>query len=550
MAESADYLLLLDHKTLLSVSNSQVEWVKSGGATEDELHITPWLRQSKLTPPKQGDIRLESISEKTRRDIRVKFRSNERVFKVEFLLGRISDHPETSSFGPVIFIDPLLEIGERSGDPAGEHISLVQALMEKQRRQTFRENHKQSSSAERIRSFRRLQNRVDTVTRSTPFRIGLFLTILITISMIGIMLFEPGNNDQFATLWDSLWYSIVTVTTVGYGDKSPITLGGKLVGLVLMGLGVVVLAAITGQIASFFVDLHMRRREGLVNLKNIKNHFIICGWRKELEKVLDGILSVNPQIDVSDLVLINNVEKDQLQPLFDNPRYSKIKYINGDYIQAETLHRASIENAARVMVLADFSQNYSQQEVDSRTVMTVLTIESLNKQVYVVAELLDAKFEKFLKLANCDEIILSREYAKQIIANASSASGVSHVIGDLLDTDDGQGLRSREIPEEYFGRSFGDLFDFFNQKYGDITIGVLENTGNFYKRKREALNEAQMTPDISRLVENLQTVKQLVPNNSVLNPGRNYRVQRYSRAIVVEARFQELEQKAATEETV
>jgi voltage-gated potassium channel len=255
--------------------------------------------------------------------------------------------------------------------------------------------------------------------------------------------------------------------------------------------------------------------------------------------VLDGILSVNPGIDVSDLVLVNHVDKELLQPIFDNPRYSKIKYLHGDFIQAEVLQKASVETASRVMVLADFSAEYSMQEVDSRTVMTVLTIESLNRQIYVVAELLDPKFEKFLKLANCDEIILSREYSKLIIANASSASGVSHVIGDLLSTEDGQGLRSRDIPAEYFGKSFGDLFDHLNQRFGDIAIGLLENTGNFYQRKREALSEAQMTPDISRLVENLKSVKQLIPNHSVLNPGRDYPVKSHSRAIVVEARFHE-----------
>ena len=50
-----------------------------------------------------------------------------------------------------------------------------------------------------------------------------------------------------------------------------------------------------------------------------------------------------------------------------------------------------------------------------------------------------------------------------------------------------------------------------------ILIGLLENTGNFYARKKEALNEAQKTADISRLVGNLQTVKELKANTPVLN---------------------------------
>jgi len=388
-------------------------------------------------------------------------------------------------------------------------------------------------------------NRLTRMLSAVETRVALFLLFLVIVSMIGIISFEDGLNSSFENLWDTFWYSIVTITTVGYGDKTPITVGGKIVGLVLMGMGVIVMAAVTGQIASFLVEQQMRRREGLLKLKNLQNHFIMCGWRRELDRVIEGILAVNPEYQVEDIVLINNVGHEAMQPIINNPQFNGIQYINGDYIEEETLRRANIHRAGRVMILADFAQNYSQQEVDSRTVMAVLTIESLTKQVYVAAELLDDKFEKYLKLANCDEIILSREYSKMILANASSASGVSHVLLDLLSPKHGQGLESRKIPEWLIGEPFGRVCDYFNASYGSICIGLLENTGNFYTRKKEALNEAQMTPDISKLVENLKTVKQLIPNNPVINPGRDYTVRKNSKAIVIELSVQKaLEVKA------
>ena len=52
--------------------------------------------------------------------------------------------------------------------------------------------------------------------------------------------------------------------------------------------------------------------------------------------------------------------------------------------------------------------------------------------------------------------------------------------------------------------------------------------------------EAQMTPDISKLVENLKTVKQLIPNNPVINPGRDYEVKKNSKAIVIELSISKL----------
>lgn len=461
--------------------------------------------------------------------------SPERQGETRLILGSTSS---SAGFVPVV---DIIAFHKRLATVSQRRTALFDSIAEVRRPNL---QNVEAASAEAVRRTQQQANRTRRRTRlfnwllgvvsSVKTKVAVFLIILIAASMVGIRSFENGINAAFQNLWDTFWYSIVTITTVGYGDKTPVTVGGKIVGLLLMGMGVIVMAAVTGQIASFLVEQQMRRREGLLKLKNLQNHFIICGWRRELDRVIEGILAVNPQYSVSDLVLINNVGHEAMQPILQNPQFQGIQYINGDYIEEETLRRANIHKAARVIILADFAQNYSQQEVDSRTVMAVLTIESLTKRVYVAAELLDDKFEKYLKLANCDEIILSREYSKMILANASSASGISHVLQDLLSPRHGQGLEIRTIPEWLVDEPFGKLIDFYNATYGSICIGLLENTGNFYQRKREALNDAQMTPDISKLVDNLRTVKELVPNKPVINPGREYKIRKNSRAIVIE----------------
>jgi voltage-gated potassium channel len=53
---------------------------------------------------------------------------------------------------------------------------------------------------------------------------------------------------------DALWWAVVTVTTVGYGDVSPQTAEGRLIAVVLMFVGIGVISAFTATIASFFVE--------------------------------------------------------------------------------------------------------------------------------------------------------------------------------------------------------------------------------------------------------------------------------------------------------
>ena len=99
--------------------------------------------------------------------------------------------------------------------------------------------------------------------------------------------------------------------------------------------------------------------------------------------------------------------------------------------------------------------------------MAVLTVEKLNRSIYSAAELLDKKFENYLEIAHCDEVLLTKEYERKLIVNASSGTGVSHVIMDLLSLEDKKGIIIQDIPENFIGVSFKKLF-----------YNVLENENN------------------------------------------------------------------------
>ena len=84
-----------------------------------------------------------------------------------------------------------------------------------------------------------------------------FLTaaaVLVLNGAVIVYLFErhaPGSNIH--TLRDALWWSFVTVTTVGYGDFYPVTVGGRVTACLIMGTGLLTLAVVTAQVASSFV---------------------------------------------------------------------------------------------------------------------------------------------------------------------------------------------------------------------------------------------------------------------------------------------------------
>jgi len=86
-------------------------------------------------------------------------------------------------------------------------------------------------------------------------RVGRVALISIAIVFIGAAVAyraEHPVNPEFATFGDALWWSIVTLTTVGYGDVVPVTTAGRIDGAMIMVTGVGVLGALAGSMASFF----------------------------------------------------------------------------------------------------------------------------------------------------------------------------------------------------------------------------------------------------------------------------------------------------------
>jgi voltage-gated potassium channel len=253
-----------------------------------------------------------------------------------------------------------------------------------------------------------------------------------------------------------------------------------------------------------------------------------------MELLLRDILVYSKDLKPDDVIIIANVSEERISKLKSLPDFAKINFVQGDFHNEAILRSINLADSRRIMVLADYANpDESATETDSKTVMAVITIKALMPTAYVCAELLNRSYERYLKMAMCDEIIYSKEYSRVLLANASNSVGIPHIIYELLDVFTGANLVTREIPAGFKGKPYGEYRRHSASNEHDILVGVLENTGTIYEMKQFSLREAQKTADMAQLVDNLKKTKNIVGNLPNINPPAEYIIPENSMAIFI-----------------
>ncbi|MFC1744550.1 potassium channel family protein [Candidatus Riflebacteria bacterium] len=370
------------------------------------------------------------------------------------------------------------------------------------------------------------------------FNIGIIFFILV----VAIFIIEKDIVEtQIKSIGDAFWWTIVTMTTVGYGDKVPLSGAGKFVAVFVMVFGTGVMAMVSGSIAGYLVQRHLDMRKGKMSLKGLSDHFIICGWKKDMPKVVGNILAFNEKLEPESIVILTNVDDDTIEEFRSIPHFRKIRILKGEPYSEKTLKRANPGWSKKVLLLADTANNISSSEADARTVMAAMTLNSHWQGLDVCAEVLDDKFDQYLKISNVSEIIYSEEYSTVMLANSVGTTGISRIIYELLNPGSSNMITTRPIPQKFIGGPYHDLREFCQSPERSekvILLGLLENSGNRYKMKNDALREAQMSPDITLIVNNLKNVKEMEFNNPNLAPDETYLIPKHSLAILLIKRLE------------
>jgi voltage-gated potassium channel len=289
----------------------------------------------------------------------------------------------------------------------------------------------------------------------------ILLTLIILIfGSLGMYLFERGKNNNVHSLGDALWWGIVTVATVGYGDIFPVTISGRIIGAIMMIFGIGFLGMFTATIASVFIEKKMRIDRGVKALKNLNGHILLCGWNYSADVIISEIHTDNKE---KEIVIIANLNENPVNE-------DHVHFIKGDPTDISKLEMACFKTASVAIVLHDESTKGNSG--DGQSILTVLAIKHEQPSVYVCIQLMNESNMAHCHRAGADEVVVTGGLTSKLLVQAALDHGVTKVITELMSKKYGSEIYKIKCPKKYIGQNFKSALVAFKDEYNGIIIGI------------------------------------------------------------------------------
>lgn len=291
-----------------------------------------------------------------------------------------------------------------------------------------------------------------------PYLIRLIFAVVFTIICFGILIHFVEPN-QFPTVFDGIWWSIITTSTIGYGDFVPSTVKGKIIAIFLIFFGAGLVAAYFVAVASSTVKRQSRFLKGTVQVK-WKNHFIIVGWNERTKEIIKCFKKVHTEQSIC--LIDSDLEESPFS------KDSNIMFVKGSASSDQTLLQANINEADLILVTSDPTR--TEVNADMNTILYIVAIKGVAPEIYCIAEILTSEQIINAKRAGASEIIQSNKLLSSVMQHTLFSHGVSNALLDLVNLN--QGTYIKLVKENGFnGHTFESACQIY-LKEQKILIGL------------------------------------------------------------------------------
>jgi voltage-gated potassium channel len=288
-----------------------------------------------------------------------------------------------------------------------------------------------------------------------------FFAILVTL----LYYFEEGHKGStINNLWDAVWFTVVTISTVGFGDAVPLTHAGRIIGIIIVSSSFLTMGYVVGNVSNKIRNFMEKKKLGLYGT-DFKNHVVIIGWNKFGSQVAEQIINANHH------VAIVTHEKNDIDDIYEMFGDKHVFALYSDFAHFESLKKVNIEHSSCVFV------NFQD---DTEALVYVINLKSAFSGLKFVVSLNNTKLKETFNSAGVTYAISKNEIASKLVASYIFEPDVADITEDFMSTAinaNDYDIQEYRVTEKnpYLGKDYVDAFLDMKPTFNSILLGISKN---------------------------------------------------------------------------
>jgi len=262
-------------------------------------------------------------------------------------------------------------------------------------------------------------NQFTEVLASKKFELLTLLFLLFFVVMtagIALYVMEEHQNPHIDSLFDAIYWALVTISTVGYGDISPVTTEGRTISIIVIISGIAMISFATSVIVSAFSEKLSELKENRIvdQVNKSKSFLLICGYGQMAKMFLRHYGE-----EYSNYIILESSRE-----RMEQARKDGYEAIHEDASRYETLNKFNVAHCAITILCLTAS--------DVENIYITLNAKSISKNIRVIARVNDSNMESKFKHAGADHILMPNRVANTMIHTAISQPTMYKAIHAIL----------------------------------------------------------------------------------------------------------------------
>lgn len=291
---------------------------------------------------------------------------------------------------------------------------------------------------------------------------GLAVYLLLVLLVVAA---ESGNdNASIRSFGDGVWYSLVTLTTVGYGDKFPVTGAGKALGFVFLLGSLGFLGLLVGKINENIQARRERKRMGLDGT-DMTGHVVIIGWNDFSRSITRQLLGADRE------VAIITDKKDDVDLIYEAFPKGGVFVLFAELNNIPLFVKANIQRSEVVFL---------NTRDDTDKLIAILNLKKAYADLRYLVTLDNPDLKETFQSAGVTYALSKNEIAAKLIASYIFEPDVAAFSNDLMSSTESAGhydLQQYIVlgANPYASRSYGDAFWDLRKNHGSLLLGLSKN---------------------------------------------------------------------------